>query len=269
MFKIGDFSKLTFVSVRMLRHYDEAGLFKPKKVDDFTGYRYYSAAQISTLNLIVRLRDMGFNVADITLVLNEPSKQKQKAMLVQKRSDIEGEIIKNHAILKQLNSAIKNMDKEKEKMSYQVKIKSIPTYTVVSVRDIIPNYASEGILWERIGKTPAMRFVKENGVCFAIYHDTDYKEKDVDVEVAMEVRHAFETKADYTCRTTEAVKQMASILVPGDYINITPAFAYAGEWIEQNGYTVAGKHRQLTIKGPWNETDTANYLTEIQIPVTK
>lgn len=73
MFKIGDFSKLTRVSVRMLRYYDEVGLFKPAKIDDFTGYRYYSAKQISDINLIVSLRDMSFNVADIAMLMKEKS----------------------------------------------------------------------------------------------------------------------------------------------------------------------------------------------------
>jgi DNA-binding transcriptional MerR regulator len=42
VFKIGDFSRLVRLSTKMLRHYDEIGLFKPALVDRFTGYRYYS-----------------------------------------------------------------------------------------------------------------------------------------------------------------------------------------------------------------------------------
>ncbi|MDN9927223.1 MerR family DNA-binding transcriptional regulator, partial [Clostridioides difficile] len=53
MFKIGEFSKLTQVSTRMLRYYDETGLLKPAKIDSLTGYRMYSAEQISTLNRII------------------------------------------------------------------------------------------------------------------------------------------------------------------------------------------------------------------------
>ena len=42
MLKIGEFSKLSRVSVRMLRHYDEIGLLKPAETDRFTDYRYYT-----------------------------------------------------------------------------------------------------------------------------------------------------------------------------------------------------------------------------------
>ena len=156
MFKIGDFSKLTFVSVRMLRYYDDAGLFKPTKVDEFTGYRYYSAKQISTLSLIVKLRDMGFNVADIALVLAENDETKQRDLLLQKKTEVENEIVKKHIILKSLRAAIDDLSKEKIKMSYQVKVKPIPAYTVVCVRDTIKSYNDEGVLWERLSKVPVM-----------------------------------------------------------------------------------------------------------------
>jgi len=43
MFKIGDFSRLTRVTVKALRHCDDLGLLKPAHFDAFTGYRYYSA----------------------------------------------------------------------------------------------------------------------------------------------------------------------------------------------------------------------------------
>lgn len=62
MFKIGDFSKLMKVSVRMLRYYDETGLLQPAMIDEYTGFRYYSANQMQKLNRILLLRDMGFKI---------------------------------------------------------------------------------------------------------------------------------------------------------------------------------------------------------------
>jgi len=69
MFKIGEFSKLTQVTIRMLRYYDEAGILKPAEVDPWTGYRMYSVEQIPVLNKIIYLRDSGFNVAEIGAAL--------------------------------------------------------------------------------------------------------------------------------------------------------------------------------------------------------
>lgn len=69
MLKIGEFSKLTQVSVRMLRHYDEIGLLKPAEIDCFTDYRYYKEEQLPAMCRIKALKDMGFSLADIVRIM--------------------------------------------------------------------------------------------------------------------------------------------------------------------------------------------------------
>ena len=69
MLKIGEFSKLSRVSVRMLRHYAEIGLLKPAAIDRFTDYRYYREDQLPIAGRIAALKDMGFSLADIVRIL--------------------------------------------------------------------------------------------------------------------------------------------------------------------------------------------------------
>ena len=71
MFSIGEFAKHGRVSVRMLRHYDAIGLLPPARVDPFTGYRSYQADQLSRLNRIVALRDLGFGLDQIAELVTE------------------------------------------------------------------------------------------------------------------------------------------------------------------------------------------------------
>ena len=65
MLKIGDFSSLSQVSIKTLRYYDERGLLSPVHVDPETGYRYYSASQLSQLHRILALKDFGFSLEQI------------------------------------------------------------------------------------------------------------------------------------------------------------------------------------------------------------
>lgn len=65
LYRIGEFSKLTDASIRTLRYYDEIDLFKPKEIDLFTGYRYYSKDQIEDFNLIKTLQEVGFSLEEI------------------------------------------------------------------------------------------------------------------------------------------------------------------------------------------------------------
>src|SRR5215213_4921397 len=71
MIKIGDFARLSQVSVVTLRYYDEMDLLKPVEVDRFTGYRYYSADQLPRLNRILALKGLGFSLEQISEVLVE------------------------------------------------------------------------------------------------------------------------------------------------------------------------------------------------------
>ncbi|HET7143120.1 MAG TPA: helix-turn-helix domain-containing protein, partial [Anaerolineales bacterium] len=71
MLSIGDFSQLGQVSVRTLRLYDELRLFKPARVDRFTGYRYYSVDQLPRLNRILMLKDLGLSLEQIARLLKD------------------------------------------------------------------------------------------------------------------------------------------------------------------------------------------------------
>jgi DNA-binding transcriptional MerR regulator len=63
MFSIGEFARHGRISVRMLRHYDALGVLVPTMVDPVSGYRFYQAGQLSRLNRIIALRDLGFSLS--------------------------------------------------------------------------------------------------------------------------------------------------------------------------------------------------------------
>ena len=65
MYKIGEFSMLNQVTIKTLRYYDEIGLFKPKQVDNYSGYRYYDDEQIEEFNMIMKYKSYGFSLEEI------------------------------------------------------------------------------------------------------------------------------------------------------------------------------------------------------------
>lgn len=69
---IGDFSRMSYLSVRTLRRYHESGLLVPVRVDSSTGYRYYSADQLPAAQVIRRLRTLQMPLEDIGRVLSAP-----------------------------------------------------------------------------------------------------------------------------------------------------------------------------------------------------
>src|SRR5215210_2543647 len=89
MFKIGDFSRLTKVPVTALRYYDEMSLLTPSRVDRWTGYRYYSSEQLPRLNRILALKDLGFSLEQVSLLLDgDLSTAQIRTMLEMKRDEV-------------------------------------------------------------------------------------------------------------------------------------------------------------------------------------
>lgn len=92
MLKIGDFSKLSRISIRMLRHYDEIGLLVPESTDHDTSYRYYSEEQLSTAGRIPALKDMGFSLSSIGKIMKSyDNPHSQAEFLSVKRTEVQTE----------------------------------------------------------------------------------------------------------------------------------------------------------------------------------
>ena len=113
MFRIGEFSRLMQVSIRMLRYYDEVGILQPAEVDKWTGHRLYSVEQIPRLNKILYLRDSGLNISEIALALKTDD-QSLLAQLEKKRLEIECAIQAEQEKLKKLSLPKVNYREEKE-----------------------------------------------------------------------------------------------------------------------------------------------------------
>jgi DNA-binding transcriptional MerR regulator len=69
LLSIGEFSRLTHVSVKALRHYHDLDLLCPTRIDPDSGYRFYATAQAPAAQLIRRFRDLGMPLDQVKVVL--------------------------------------------------------------------------------------------------------------------------------------------------------------------------------------------------------
>lgn len=270
MFKIGEFSKLTQVSIRMLRYYDETNLLKPEETDKFTNYRLYSMEQIPVLNKIIFLRDLGFSVSEIGVALNHWDNEFIINQLENKRLEIESTIKLEQEKLSKIELAKKDILRDEITLNYNVSIRSIPSYQVLSLRRIVSDYYAEGELWKEMSDFATKHDITFTSNTFTIYHDLDYREKDVDMEICAPVDRIGENRDGFVYRHTEPVPIMACTMVYGPFENIAGAFLASANWLqEHNQYKMTGQSRQIVHRGPWNEESSDLYLTEIQIPLDK
>jgi len=270
MFKIGDFSRLTFVSVRMLRHYDEIGLLTPKSIDPYTGYRYYAAEQMVKMNRIYVLREMGFSLQEIKeLLATDLQGEQLMALLKQRHRSINDTIDQERQKQMRVETLMRLIEKEGHSMKYEVAIKAIPECQVLSLRDTLPAYQEEGRLWQEMMQYTQQHGIKYQDPCYSIYHDAVYREKDVDVEVTLGINGAVPETDRIKVRQLEAVSEAAVVMHQGPYETLTEAYQALGVWMESNLYELNGPTRAIFHKGPFCESDPADYLTEIQAPVCK
>lgn len=278
MFRIGEFSRITRVTIDTLRHYDELGLLRPANVDPFTGYRYYSARQLMELNRILALKEVGFSLDEITRILQEDLTNDQlrgmlRAQLVRAEADLQTVQVRRERILARLN----NLKSEDTMPAYEITVKPVEKLTVAAMREIVPSIeqmperCSEMFdtleQWLRANHLPV-------GPAMTIYYNEGFSRENIDTECSFIIPDSQTARIrvpdkPVEVRQIDAVPLMASTIVTDDFYKkvdgLTPAYNALAQWIEENGYQIAGPPRELF----YGSASGGDLTAEIEFPVVK
>jgi len=127
MLSIGDFARLVGVSVRMLRHYDRLGLLVPARVDERSGYRFYTTEQLDRANRLVALKDLGFALPDVgELLATELTDARLEQLLRDRASQLRGQISADRHRLRQVEARLRTIEKERTMSSTSFTEQSLP-----------------------------------------------------------------------------------------------------------------------------------------------
>ena len=269
MYTIGEFSKINRITTKTLRHYDKIGLLKPKLTDKFTGYRYYSSEQLLILHKILSLKQMGFSLINIKILI-ENDENITTALELRKRQ-IEENIKQEKLKLSQVDGFINSLKKGELSM-YSVVLKELPEVKVASYRKVIDSYDELFNMAPNV-VGPEMRRVgcvcAKPEYCFNIYHDGEYRERNIDTEMCQAIVELKEDTDILKFKVIEKVDTAACLLHKGPYNTLGESYANIFKWIEENNYKVIDNPRESYIDGIWNKDDESEWLTEIQVPVVK
>lgn len=272
MYSIGMFSKMYQVTPKALRHYDEIGLLAPSFVDEATGYRYYEHRQARRLRRILDYKRMGFSLPEIMQIIDlAPDSETLASRMQKKRRETLEHMEEEGRRLERIETFLRCGTGE-AMQNYEVELKEIPECIVASMRRVIPNYDAlfdlmpnvMGPEMERLGCECA-----QPAYCFNICHDREYKETDIDMELCEAVVEAKQDSELVRFKTIPALPVAVCISHYGGYDTLRSGYAYAAEWIERNGYELAGPPRESYIDGIWNKEKEAEWLTVLQFPVKK
>jgi DNA-binding transcriptional MerR regulator len=129
---VGDFSRATHLSVKTLRHYHQVGLLEPAAVNPDTGYRYYSAGQIPTAQVIRRLRDLEMPVADVKAVLAAPDAPARNALIAAHLGRLETELAQTLGAVESLRNLLAPSG-----AAAAIEHRSVPAATAVAIEAVV------------------------------------------------------------------------------------------------------------------------------------
>ena len=183
LMSIGEFARLSRLSAKALRLYDELGLLPPAQVDPDSGYRWYAAGQLDNARLVASLRQIGVSLAQIRLILSlEPEAAAQQVGAYWSGAEAD------HAGRRDLAGYLVDRLAGKRSVMYEVKVRDIPARSLLC---LLRHASSEQEVWamgkEVIGMlkaqpVPVPRIEGVAGAAFLIYYGEVNQDSDGPVE---------------------------------------------------------------------------------------
>ncbi len=279
MFKIGEFSCFSRVSIKMLRHYDEINLLKPAHVDAATGYRYYMADQLPRLNQIILLKDLGFSLEQIAHLIDaDLSVDEMRGVLKLKQTEIEQHIQTETQRLSQLKMALEHLEETHRLTTYPIIVRQVPPQWVAGLRRCVQS-GDISTLFDEMEAYVAGYKARSLSPPMLIYHDTEFEDDWQDIEVIIPLTDIIPATQQIKVYELQA-ELMACIVFVGDYYYADALIQQFPKWLELNAYQANGSLREVYLRfGADNNgyvlpdaylTDNpASYVTELQLPITR
>lgn len=276
MLRIGEFSKISQVSVKTLRYYDEIGLLKPTQIDRFTGYRYYTLMQLPRLNRILALKDLDFSLDQVKELLNtDLSKKALRSMLRKKSDDLRQRVQDESLRLLRLENRLQQLEESVITQS-PVVLKSAPNYLVATVRQTLPTHEALAE-WQKAELAKIHEHLKGMGETAAgpdilIYHQEAFCDVDVDVEVGTilrEITASIEGDPDGSSiriHTLYRATELATAIHLPSVSTLANTYASLSHWTQVNGFRPVGSWRELIYA---QEKPAPERVIEVQRPVMK
>ena len=273
IFRIGEFSRIAQVSGRLLRYYEEIGLFYPVYTEPSTGNRFYSAQQLPRLNRILALKDLGFSLEQIARLLDDVSEDELRGMLIMREAQIEQTVQQEVKRLNTIRARIKGIDSTD--YATDVIVKAIPTQPFLSIRNTYPSLDHAQQFWFRIqAQLPENILQSENGYFTVVLHSDIYEMENVDIEMGFPVAANatdgifIDNDNHLNLKTLPAVEYMATIVRTGRIDRAYLSYGAIGLWAEANHYHLAGAAREVYLQPPVPGKPGAT-VVEIQFPVRR
>ena len=261
MLAIGEFSRLTHLSIRTLRRYHEGGLLEPELVDASSGYRYYSADQIPTAQVVQRLRELDVPLADVRRILGASDPDQRAALVAQHLVRLEAELARTRVAVSSLRRLL-----APEPAPLQVELRAEREVTVAAVEDEVG--ADDVGTWfagAMAELDAALGPATDAGPPGGLYDNGLFEHGHGRLLL---YRPSPEPPRRGRVRPVRLpAVELAVTTHHGEHDGADVTYGQLGSWVVANALTVAGPVRERYLVGPRDTDDSAAWRTEIGWPV--
>jgi DNA-binding transcriptional MerR regulator len=287
MLKIGEFSRLSQVTVKTLHHYDELGLIKPAHIDPVTNYRFYEVEQLSRIHRIMALKELGLSLEQIGLMLDEEMPTEQiRGMLKLKQGEIQQQMRDEQRQLALVEFRLQMIEAETNFPELDVVIKSLEPMRVLSFFVRTKDVHNDGPhamlnVVEVVKQAIADGKIQHTGVVVDVFHGETILSfespelGDDQHEILLGVTQSQESVTlegigPFTIREEPAVATVATLMLTGqgdERLKYVEQVTLLRRWAIAHGYKPHDYVRYLHHRGPLQTSTREEFIIEAQLPV--
>ncbi|HET9077026.1 MAG TPA: MerR family transcriptional regulator [Acidimicrobiales bacterium] len=262
---IGDFSRMTHLSVKALRHYHDIGLLEPAHVDRFSGYRYYDTGQVARAQVIRRFRELGMPTEEVKAVLDAPD--------VPGRNDvIMAHLDRVHAQLEQARTTVETLRAmlRPEPVPVPVEYRVVPAVPALAVGEVVA--AADAVEWWMgafdeleavVAETGAQRAGPSGTLFPGDFFEAEKGDLVAFVPLLHPARHGSERAHPYEVPAAE----LAVALHAGAFSDIDITYGRLGVHVASAAIGVDGPIREYYLKTLRDTPDETRHRIEVGWPV--
>jgi DNA-binding transcriptional MerR regulator len=262
LLSIGDFSRMTFLSVKTLRHYHEVGLLPPAEIDPDTGYRRYDLGQVPTAQVIRRLRELGMSLDAVRVVIEAPDVGARNEAIGAHLERMEGELEQTRATVK----ALRLLLDEKGPPSIAVDYRVVGPQEALAIREEVANAEMFDWLGEALAELNVAAKSHRAGPDAALYSSELLEEEHGEIVALVPVRGEAGAAGRVEQLRLERVEYAVAVHA-GSVDDIDRTYAALGAAVAQRAIGVQGPIREDYVVGAADTPDEEQHRTEIGWPV--
>lgn len=261
---IGDFSRMTHLSVKALRHYHDVGLLDPVEIDPTSGYRFYQASQVPVAQVIRRFRDLGMPLEEVKAVLRAPDVASRNAVIVAHLERMESQLEDTQSTVVSLRTLL-----ERPSAPIAIEYRSVPATRAVA---IIEEVSAEGIdewgmaAFSELDAQLRSAGVTPSGPAGALFSSELFEDERGEVVAFVPVEGAAEVSGRVT-RFVVPGAELAIALHQGASSRIDQTYGALGTYVVERELGVEGPIREYYLVSAADTEDDSQHRTEVGWPV--